>query len=540
MANNAFSITGALGNLGKSLVSNIPSAFNTVTSALGLSSPKPATTTTSGVLSGLYNTAKNAVSGLINKPATTTPTKTYPAIPVPAATSSFSNANSTSSMPTPSTPVKSITTPQGVTTTYHAPTPEAKAPVATPAKTTTSVPQNTVTQPVQSQPQVYSGMINQQSQAPVPQQSTPTPAPVPSPYSDTNQATYSGLINTAANRSNEASAEYKAAMEEYNKASNDLAEFKKQTAEQTKGINTSGTWTSRALGEQGQANIQNSATEAAITNRMNAASAVLGAANTQQGLQQGMLSTAIGAKAPVQASPTITGYDPATGKPIYGLGQSIGNGGAANTAAAAAALEQNINQGTTLQGKAVAIDTPMKSIEVLAPQITDFMTKAGINQTTSPWYNGLISDYMAKTGNPTAMTQFANQVTELQGYTRQLLGVSGNITPTEVDSIVNKLSMNNLRPNNFQQVVDTIVQMGEIQKQILQNQSQASYSAGVTPYSGGNANPKSGFSVGEAAPQSIINPTNDIGEMAGLAGSIGLIPSLLGAVTGWAKGLFTK
>lgn len=69
------------------------------------------------------------------------------------------------------------------------------------------------------------------------------------------------------------------------KARQDLLDAQKQFAQQTNDINQSGTWTSRALGEQGQANIQNS-------NVLNALQGTLSSALSSQGQQIGALGTA--------------------------------------------------------------------------------------------------------------------------------------------------------------------------------------------------------------------------------------------------------
>ncbi len=75
---------------------------------------------------------------------------------------------------------------------------------------------------------------------------------------------------------------------EVTKARQDLLDAQNQFAQQTSDINQSGTWTSRAEGEQGQANIQNSNTLANLQG-------ALSNAMTSQGQQIGALGTANGA-----------------------------------------------------------------------------------------------------------------------------------------------------------------------------------------------------------------------------------------------------
>lgn len=89
------------------------------------------------------------------------------------------------------------------------------------------------------------------------------------------QATYQGLLNYGTGTESP----------EVTQARQNLLDAQKQFAQQTSDINQSGTWTSRALGEQGQANIQNS-------NTLNALSGTLNSALTSQGQQIGALGTA--------------------------------------------------------------------------------------------------------------------------------------------------------------------------------------------------------------------------------------------------------
>ena len=154
---------------------------------------------------------------------------------------------------------------------------------------------------------------------------------------------------------------------EANRINQQLEDAKKQMAQQTSDINQSGTWTSRALGEQGQANIQNSATLAALGSQYQGAQQQLGAANTQQGLQQSALGTALGYNAPQQVSPTNVPFNPSSG--TYGAPASTayGAGGLANVGAA---LNQQ-DQGAQTQNMIGAYNQAKPLIETAKQQIAN-------------------------------------------------------------------------------------------------------------------------------------------------------------------------
>lgn len=185
----------------------------------------------------------------------------------------------------PSTPVKSMTTADGTTTTYHAPVTKTTGTTSSGllGATASATPATPVPQ-TQAQPIPTAGIT------PQPQTSQPN-----APYQagpDLASKLTVGLANFGT------SPAYTQAMGEYQKVAKQLEDLKAEEAGQTRAINQSGTWTNRALGEQGQANIANAAKEQALGQQLSSLGAVVGQANAQQGLQQGALTSAEGMAAP--------------------------------------------------------------------------------------------------------------------------------------------------------------------------------------------------------------------------------------------------
>lgn len=193
----------------------------------------------------------------------------------------------------------------------------------------------TNTQPNTQNDQQKAGMINPTTGTNA-NNSTTTPNYTP-PNQGTQGVSQGGLIGNAVSMSQTPSPAYTAAQTEANRINQQIEDAKAQFAKQTSDINQSGTWTSRALGEQGQANIQNSATLAALGSQYQGATNQVGQANTQQGLQQSALGTAINANAPIQQPYSNMLINPATGQPysqsggtlqdaVSGVAQKLTNG----------------------------------------------------------------------------------------------------------------------------------------------------------------------------------------------------------------------
>ena len=248
---------------------------------------------------------------------------------------------------------------------------------------------------------------------PIPTPNNPTP-PAPT-YSAQDTGLYGNMIADLANRSTETGDAYNKSMDAYNKTAQDILDFNKQKAQQTSDINQSGTWTSRALGEQGQANIQNAATEAALSGKLQAQSNVITGANTQQGLLQSALQNAIGYAQPqLGAVGTQTYYNPITGQTSNGGTNTPFSGGIAQ---GNVALGQQYAQNISANNQAKTVKN----------QIVNDLNATPLNPSDFTDINSFIQLLSGKVSNPKYQI-LSNQLAEYVNTLTPILGVGGDNT----------------------------------------------------------------------------------------------------------------
>lgn len=147
---------------------------------------------------------------------------------------------------------------------------------------------------------------------------TPAQAPQYTP----NNGLYGELITGLANKYSQPSQSYLDAQKQAQDILAQKAELEKNFAEQSYNVKTGSGDLSLAGGLQGQLNALAAAKSGALASQYAGATNLLGAANTQQQLQQGALSSAAGLAAPQSYGITSTPYNPATGQ----FGQMAGGG----------------------------------------------------------------------------------------------------------------------------------------------------------------------------------------------------------------------
>lgn len=391
--------------------------------------------------------------------------------PVPKTSGLMSPAYSSTGTPnfSPSTPVKSITSPSGTTTTFHSPSTgttsgalnndpsvvnylssQGKATdfnsrsglasqygisgytgtaeqntrllnalkggntpstgttpgVLNVGNTSTSSPTSNVygATPTPVEPGNADGSTNLKGLTGVPS------TPAPTPYT-VNSRLQGQLITGLANSSQQPGQAYLKAQEEANRINQQIEEAKRQFAQQTKDINTSGTWTSRALGEQGQANIQNAATLAALGSQYQGAVGQIGNANTQQGLQQSALTGAISGNAPIAYSPTQTPYSPATGT-------FLGDQSQIERAVTGA----NIGSAQELTQQANNLKSVLNGADANFRLLIDTAKQGGLNDNNVPALNTLINNAQRGLTSSSAVTNFRATLQEVRNQYANILG----------------------------------------------------------------------------------------------------------------------
>lgn len=204
-------------------------------------------------------------------------------------------------------------------------------------------------------------------------------------------------------------------------------------------------------------------------------------------------------------------------------------GGTYNPTAASASSQQTASQGAQTGGEAYNLSTALKQVNTINPVITNFLSTANINPTTSPLYNQPINSYVGSLGNPGAMAQYNTMMTDLQNFSSQIVASGNAQTPTAI-TVANALqNPSNLSLKDIKSYMDTLTTLGQNRLGVLQDQAKAS---GYTGYTGQQANtqtstpvatPGTGFGSGVTNPvaQGVLggglNASNDV---AGLVGYV--------------------
>ena len=162
-------------------------------------------------------------------------------------------------------------------------------------------------------------------------------------------------------------------------------------------------------------------------------------------------------------------------------------GGNYNPTALAGAVQQNVTQGQTYQGQATALQVPLAGLTSITPQVTSLLQQAQLNPTNIPLLNQSINTYKAQ-ADPAAKASLTAAMAEIQNYTSQILGSSGDLTPTQVTALTSSFDPGNFNQTQLTQFLSAIANYGQARLQPLQQISQGSY-GGIGAFSGPTANP---------------------------------------------------
>lgn len=210
------------------------------------------------------------------------------------------------------------------------------------------------------------------------------------------------------------------------KARQDLLDAQNQIQAQTRGINTSGTWTSRALGEQGQANIQNANIlanlQGALSSAYSSQGQQIGALGTAQGGAQTQAQRAQGGAGTVFSaglvSPTTPGQATFSGLSGYqggstnGTGANINQFGDPNDPKTKSNYDAYINYYDKYNAGLGGINTATAS----EPGIINTLIQFGLNNqplSAITNLNELLAGQTSNPGQQQLATQVANYIKQL-------------------------------------------------------------------------------------------------------------------------------
>lgn len=196
-----------------------------------------------------------------------------------------------------------------------------------------------------------------------------------------------------------------------------------------------------------------------------------------------------------------------------------------------AIAQQNMSQGQSYQEQAAQLDTGLKQLDIIAPTAVDFLTKSGLNDQDSPFYNKAIKEYMSQLGNPADVKVLNALMADISKYTAQILGATGEINPTRVGEISETFDPSSLNASQLKTLLTDLKKLGDNQLSVLQSQSKQSY-GGSQGYSGSPTSPNTSLDLGTQNPKATGITTNN----PVLRGLIGAGMNAVGGVENFIKG----
>jgi hypothetical protein len=195
---------------------------------------------------------------------------------------------------------------------------------------------------------------------------------------------------------------------------------------------------------------------------------------------------------------------------------AISGTGTFNPTAVGAAATQNVTQGAAYQGQASALSVALTGLSSVAPTLQSLLSQDGLNTATSPSINALMNTSFAQT-NPAGVASLKAAMGEIQNYVSQILGSTGDLTPTQVTALTNGFDPGNFNGPELKTFLANLDNYGQIRLSSLQGASNQSYGSPTTAYSGTTATPSS-TSV-PSTPQSATNGLTPFGAANAVTGA---------------------
>ena len=505
--------------------------------------------------SGILDATKGAINNYVNQP--TAPKTTSPAVTIPPATNNYTTSNSTPTTtykaPTTGTQTGFLNTTSPLVNqinTATATTATAAPKQATPTSSTATQTPTTYTygqnvtdasgkvigqamyDPNTGKPLANPNAQVQQPTQPIYNPGTPQPTQqYTAPQYTPANTNYQTLVTDAANRSTKAGEDYKAAQEEAKRISDQQTALAGDYAQKTQNIAGTAGFLTQQTGLQGQLANKYNTVQGALANQYNAATNRLGAANTQQGLQQGMLTSAMGATAPVNQFGQLT--NPFTANPISGgdytqnpqlqsaVQQAVqiamksgpsnpsvqallstfgmpgqqaftqamqeATGGNFNPIALDTAGSDNVKIAQAFANTGTTINAAKQNIQGLSEQATNLIEQAGLNTKDANWANAKINTYVNAQSNPVAYRTLQALNNEAQKFFSTIAGSGSNLIPTQVTENIQNLDITDMSSLKLQEFLQNIQAIGSAQANTALSQSQGAYGTGAGSfYTGGN------------------------------------------------------
>jgi len=358
-----------------------------------------------------------------------------------------------------------------------------------------------------------------------------------------NAGLYSQMIADAYNRSKEPSADYTAAAEEARRVKEEQTKLAQEYAQKRKNIEGTAGFLTQATGLEGQLQNQYNTGQAALSSQYEAATNRLGQANTQQGLQQGLLQNLISAGQPQLGQYGQTYYNPLNPGASGGnmnpqtqapsFAQAIMNGqmtyeqavasmGYAGNAgktmldnailqaggnplqlqAQGSAQQSNITTGGTVGVNAganaytqnypavLALNQALNNIASAANMTVQNAQGASINPFQYAPANATLANVKTSLSNPGQVT-FNSNINNLKLAISALYSANGGTIPSDITAKINAMSDGSLSMSGLQALISAAQQEGQARLQNAQATAQSAYQqsqGGSQTNSGGSNN----------------------------------------------------
>lgn len=286
-------------------------------------------------------------------------------------------------------------------------------------------------------------------------------------------------------------------------------------------IGTSGVDLSLATGERGILSSKAQAGLSSLRNEGSQLASMLGAANTQQGLQQSALQQSATLAAPKSVSPSDTLVSPTNMQPQYGLG----GGSGASPYMAWNAVQQNASTANQFAGQATMISAGMDYLEQAQARANDFLTKSGFNENNAAWANKTINEVFTPNSNPAGKATLVALNADIQKFLSQIVAANTGLTPTAVSGQLDGLDVSAMTPGQLNDFLANAKSLAMGQLSVAQQHQGAAQSSGTSLYGGTPA---------DATQSAMVGGRNDFasgasGVLVG-AGALGLGAEALGKI----------
>lgn len=375
----------------------------------------------------------------------------------------------------PSTPVKSITSPTGSITTFHAP---AKSTAKTPTASATNDvrdSQGLLVNPVGAQFDrntgqalgTSQGLLNKSPYVQSPSSTTNTPAPQ---YTASTPNLYGQVTANLANMGTQPSEAYTRSQEEVARINDQLNQSRQLQAQGKQDILNQAIPLEFQTGQANNLTNKYLEQQSALGQQLSSAQAQVGQANTQQGLQQGALQQAGNLSAPQAYSPTQTPYNPVTNS-FNGQNQMDRAIGGANIQSA----QELTNQSNTLKSVLNGADANFRLL-------IDTAKQGGVNDTNVPALNILTQNIQKGLASSSAVTNFRSTLAAVRNQYANILGggaatdMSRGIAAEQIPDNISLGALQSLYTQMQSEANNRIVGIDNQIKDLSKNQTQVSSS----------------------------------------------------------------